>query len=66
MGELLCMGLFLCFPMNDSSPDIQVRANVAGRDVGSVVAEVKQRLQQLMFPLEYHSVPAAHRSEQHA
>jgi Cu/Ag efflux pump CusA len=35
---------------------IDVRANVSGRDVGVVASDVKQGLQKLAFPLEYHAV----------
>jgi CzcA family heavy metal efflux pump len=45
---------------------IEVRANVRGREVGSVVADVKQQLQQFKFPLEYHSVLLADYEEQAA
>ena len=34
---------------------IDVSANVAGRDLGSVVAEVEDRLAAFPFPLEYHA-----------
>jgi Cu/Ag efflux pump CusA len=35
---------------------INIRADVAGREIGSVAADVKERLQNLQFPLEYHAV----------
>jgi CzcA family heavy metal efflux pump len=34
---------------------IDVSANVSGRDLGSVVADIERRLQQIQFPLEYHA-----------
>jgi CzcA family heavy metal efflux pump len=34
---------------------IDVSANVSGRDLGSVVADVERRLQTIAFPLEYHA-----------
>jgi CzcA family heavy metal efflux pump len=36
------------------SPYVDVVANVAGRDFGSVADEVEDRLEQIKFPLEYH------------
>ena len=35
---------------------IDIRADVAGRNVSSVLSEVKERLQKEEFPLEYHAV----------
>jgi CzcA family heavy metal efflux pump len=39
----------------DSSRRIDVAANVAGRDLGSVAREVEHRLQQVSFPRGYHA-----------
>ncbi|MGA6992846.1 MAG: efflux RND transporter permease subunit [Candidatus Deferrimicrobiaceae bacterium] len=36
------------------SPYVDVVANVAGRDPGSVVDEVEDRIEEIQFPLEYH------------
>ena len=36
------------------SPYIDVVANVGGRDIGSVVADVERRIREVEFPLEYH------------
>ncbi len=36
------------------APYVDVVANVAGRDAGSVVDEVEDRLEKIQFPLEYH------------
>ena len=36
------------------APYVDVVANVAGRDPGSVVDEVEDRLENIRFPLEYH------------
>jgi CzcA family heavy metal efflux pump len=36
------------------APYIDVVANVAGRDAGSVADEVEDRLEKIKFPLEYH------------
>jgi Cu/Ag efflux pump CusA len=36
------------------APYIDVVANVAGRDAGSVADEVEDRLEKISFPLEYH------------
>jgi Cu/Ag efflux pump CusA len=36
------------------APYVDVVANVAGRDHGSVVDEVEDRLEKIQFPLEYH------------
>jgi Cu/Ag efflux pump CusA len=36
------------------SPYVDVVANVAGRDAGSVADEVEDRLEKIQFPLEYH------------
>ncbi|MGH8830004.1 MAG: efflux RND transporter permease subunit [Polaromonas sp.] len=36
------------------APYVDVVANVAGRDPGSVVDEVEDRLEKIQFPLEYH------------
>lgn len=36
------------------SPYVDVVANVSGRDPGSVVDEVEDRLEKVAFPLEYH------------
>jgi CzcA family heavy metal efflux pump len=36
------------------APYIDVVANVAGRDAGSVADEVEDRLEKIRFPLEYH------------
>ncbi len=36
------------------SPYVDVVANVAGRDPGSVAEEVDDRLEEIKFPLEYH------------
>lgn len=36
------------------SPYVDVVANVAGRDLGSVNEEIESRLQKVKFPLEYH------------
>jgi CzcA family heavy metal efflux pump len=36
------------------APYVDVVANVAGRDPGSVAEEVEDRLEQISFPLEYH------------
>lgn len=36
------------------APYIDVVANVAGRDLGSVAEEVDDRLEEVRFPLEYH------------
>ena len=33
-----------------------IRADVAGRDLGSVVGDVEEQLQAMEFPLEYHAV----------
>jgi CzcA family heavy metal efflux pump len=38
-----------------ASRRIDVGANVRGRDLGAVVAEVERRLQDVAFPLEYHA-----------
>jgi CzcA family heavy metal efflux pump len=40
----------------DVSRRIDIRADVVGRDVGSVLRDVKERLQKVEFPLEYHPV----------
>ena len=40
----------------DVSRRIDIRADVAGRDIGSVLRDVKERLQKVEFPLEYHPV----------
>jgi Cu/Ag efflux pump CusA len=39
----------------NASRRIDVQANVRGRDVGSVVADVEKRLSTVEFPLEYHA-----------
>ena len=39
----------------DVSRYIDVVADVRGRDIGSAIAEVAQRLQDVKFPLEYHA-----------
>jgi CzcA family heavy metal efflux pump len=36
------------------APYIDIVANVAGRDHGTVVDEIEDRLEQIQFPLEYH------------
>ncbi|MDQ3870985.1 MAG: efflux RND transporter permease subunit [Chloroflexota bacterium] len=36
------------------APRVDVVANVRGRDVGAVVADVQRQLQGIQFPLEYH------------
>lgn len=36
------------------APYVDVVANVAGRDPGSVVDEIEDRLEKIRFPLEYH------------
>ena len=36
------------------APYVDVVANVAGRDPGSVADEVEDRLEKIQFPLEYH------------
>ncbi len=36
------------------APYIDVVANVSGRDAGSVVDEIEDRLEKIKFPLEYH------------
>lgn len=36
------------------APYVDVVANVAGRDPGSVVDEIEDRLEEIQFPLEYH------------
>ncbi len=36
------------------APYVDVVANVAGRDAGSVVEEIEDRLEHISFPLEYH------------
>ena len=33
-----------------------IRADVAGRDLGSVVGDVEEQLRAMEFPLEYHAV----------
>jgi len=38
------------------TPYVDVVANVAGRDLGSVAEEVDDRLEKIQFPLEYHPV----------
>jgi len=38
----------------DNSRRIDVGMNVRGRDLGSVAAEVKERLKTVNFPREYH------------
>ena len=38
------------------APYVDVVANVAGRDLGSVAEEVDDRLEKIQFPLEYHPV----------
>jgi Cu/Ag efflux pump CusA len=35
---------------------VDIRADVAGRAIGSVAADVKERLQRVEFPREYHAV----------
>jgi Cu/Ag efflux pump CusA len=40
---------------NDTSRSIDVTAGVRGRDLGSVVSDVKGRLGKLSMPLEYHA-----------
>jgi CzcA family heavy metal efflux pump len=40
---------------NDTSRSIDVTANVRGRDLGSVVRDVKSRVGKLSMPLEYHA-----------
>ena len=39
----------------NASRRIDVQANVRGRDLGSVVADVEERLSTVQFPLEYHA-----------
>jgi Cu/Ag efflux pump CusA len=36
------------------APYVDVVANVAGRDLGSVAKEINDRLEKIQFPLEYH------------
>jgi len=35
---------------------VDVRADVTGRNIASVAAEVKEKLQKIQYPLEYHAV----------
>jgi Cu/Ag efflux pump CusA len=37
------------------SRHVDIRADIAGRDIASVAADVKERLQKVQFPLEYHA-----------
>ena len=39
----------------DVSRSLDVTANVSGRDLGSVLSQVRAELQQVDFPLEYHA-----------
>lgn len=39
----------------NNSRRIDVSANVSGRDLGSVVADIEKRLADVQFPLEYHA-----------
>lgn len=45
---------------------IHVRADVAGRDVGAVAKDVRERLQKVEFPLEYHPVVVGDYEERQA
>jgi Cu/Ag efflux pump CusA len=45
---------------------IDVGANVAGRDVASVVSDVQRQLHQVRFPLEYHTEVLGEYSERQA
>jgi CzcA family heavy metal efflux pump len=45
---------------------IDVGANVAGRDVASVVRDVERQLHQVRFPLEYHTVVLGDHAERQA
>ena len=39
----------------NASRRIDVLANVSGRDLGSVIEDVEDRLEEIQFPLEYHA-----------
>jgi CzcA family heavy metal efflux pump len=39
----------------NNSRRIDVSANVSGRDLGSVVADIEKRVEEIQFPLEYHA-----------
>ena len=39
----------------NQSRRLDVLANVSGRDLGSVVSDIEERLEQVEFPLEYHA-----------
>ena len=45
---------------------VDIRVSVAGRNVSSILREVKERLQKEDFPLEYHAVLLGAYEEQHA
>ncbi|GBD22138.1 Cobalt-zinc-cadmium resistance protein CzcA [bacterium HR28] len=45
---------------------IDVTANVRGRDLGSVVHDVQEQLEQVSFPLEYHAVVLGEFAERQA
>jgi CzcA family heavy metal efflux pump len=48
------------------APYVDVVANVAGRDAGSVAEEVEDRLEKIQFPLEYHPEVLGEAHEQQA
>jgi CzcA family heavy metal efflux pump len=50
----------------NASRRIDVHANVRGRDLGSVVHDVQQRLQSVQFPLGYHAELLGEAAERHA
>jgi Cu/Ag efflux pump CusA len=45
---------------------IDIRADVAGRDIGAVARDVRERLQGVDFPLEYHAVLLGEQAERSA
>ena len=45
---------------------IDIRADVAGRNVGPVASDVSERLQRAEFPLEYHAVLLGEHAERPA
>ncbi len=50
----------------DQSRRIQVEANVEGRDLGSVAGNVKDAIEEIEFPLEYHAELLGEHAEQQA